>query len=115
MIGIGWTYNNEWSYYNFKLENLSENNQKVLINDFYKYIKDICTKYNEDYLNVPIYHWSNFEPTILNKVIKKIKLSDKIVLNWSDLLIFFKSVPITIKGAKNYSLKSIGKAMYNNN
>jgi predicted RecB family nuclease len=58
-------------------------------------------------------HWSHAEKTFYNTAWKKHKLNgfDKIDI-WGDMLKVFRDEPITIKGALNFSLKSIAKAFY---
>ena len=60
-----------------------------------------------------VFHWSNAEKTIFNKMNKKY---DNIfpVPNWLDFLEIFKKNNILIKNCFDYSLKNIAKEMYNN-
>jgi len=109
MIGIGYSINNIWSYKSFIVEDLSDNNQIDIINKMFNFIKQIC---GENRVYEPnIYHWSNFEPLILTKSCTKHKLILP-MYKWIDILKLFHDEPILVKGALNFSLKSIGKAMY---
>ena len=64
-----------------------------------------------------IYHWSNAEITIYGKIYERYYslLDDyhSIDLKWYDLLKYFKNNNLVIKGAFNFSLKSIAKALHN--
>ena len=76
-----------------------------------EYIIQICNKHNKDYQNINIYHWSSFEPNILCRMCTKLDIIYPI-LKWTDILTLFHSEPIIIKGALDFSLKTVGKAMY---
>jgi hypothetical protein len=111
MIGIGHSVKNKWSYKCFIADDLSMNSQKKIINQMTNYINDISKNHKENPQNVNLYHWSNFEPLILSKACAKYGITMPI-FNWTDILKIFHEEPIVIKGALNFSLKSIGKAMY---
>ena len=109
LIGIGYSFNNEWNYKYFLAEDLTDNIQISIINNMKNYIKEISELYNT--LEPNLYHWSNFEPMIFNKLCNKYKIEQP-YYNWSDILKMFHEEPIVIKGALNFSLKNIGKALY---
>jgi hypothetical protein len=112
MIGIGYTINNKWNYECFIVEDLSDNNQIKIINDTINFIKNICNKNKSKLENVNICHWSSFEPTVLNNLCSKYNIIYP-NFKWFNIIKLFHEEPIFIKGALNFSLKSIGKAMYN--
>ena len=114
MIGIGYSINNTWKYKCLLINNLSEDEQIKIINEMINYIKEISKINKVDYQNINIYHWSKFEPSILSKVCTKFNIIYP-VFKWIDILELFHKEPIIIKGALNFSLKTIGKAMYNLN
>ena len=68
-------------------------------------LKRFIKKYNSLSLTKNIYHTNNYN--ILNKVYKLFY-----DYKWVDLLDIFKNTPIIIKGAYNFSLKTISKALY---
>ncbi len=113
MIGIGYSYKSKWHYKSFIAPNLTDNNQIKIINNMIKYIKKISKKYKVDDQNVNLYHWSNFEPIIMTKLCTKHNIMLPI-FKWTDILKIFHEEPIIVKGAFDFSLKSIGKAMYQN-
>jgi hypothetical protein len=112
MIGIGYNINNKWYYECFIVEDLSDNNQIKIINDTINFIKNICKKNKINYETVNMCHWSNFEPIILNNLCNKYNIVYP-NFKWFDIIKLFHEEPIFIKGALNFSLKSIGRAMYN--
>jgi len=54
-------------------------------------------------------HWTDAEPSFYNRAQKEFNLPNKTFL---DLYKVFIKEPISIKGALNYSLKTIANAMY---
>ena len=114
MIGIGFTNpsNNKWKYKVFIVDRLTFNDERQIIEDWIQYIDDVCKKYN--FKGWPkLYHWSNAEPSLLNKAIQYHNIQNNI--NWVDLLMIFKTIPITVEGALNFGLKNIAQAMFNAN
>lgn len=109
MIGIGYSYNNEWKYNCILADDLTDETQIIIINKMKDYIKEISELYNTEEPN--LYHWSNFEPMILNKLCDKYKIEQPYYI-WTDILKMFHEEPIVIKGALNFSLKNIGRALY---
>ena len=109
LIGIGYSYKNEWKYKYFLADELTNNIQIKMINDMNNFIEEISNFYNIYEFN--LYHWSNFEPMIFNKLCNKYNIEQPLY-NWSDILKMFHEEPIIIRGALNFSLKNIGKAMY---
>lgn len=110
MIGIGHSVMNQWVYKCLIVESLSDDHQKDLIHQMLNYIKEIQDRYN-DHTDVNLYHWSNFEPCVLNKLCNKYDI-EKPSYRWTDILKLFQSEPILIKGALNFSLKTVGRMMY---
>jgi hypothetical protein len=111
MIGIGYSFKNEWEYKCFTVDDLTNQSQIKIINNMTTYIKDISDNYYLDPLNVNIFHWSNFEPLIFRKTCFKYNIIMPI-FKWTDILKMFHEEPIIIKGALNFSLKSVGRALY---
>jgi hypothetical protein len=110
MIGLGWKYDNEWNYIDFTTNNLSNEEELRIINEFINEMTILKKKYNQD--NPNIYHWNFTENVIFNKVCKRhnIECDD---LKWFDFLDVVKEEPIIVNGALNFSLKDFAKAMYN--
>ena len=111
MIGIGYSINNKYKYRCLFIKDLSDSEQINIINQMITFLKKISNDNNVDYQNVNLYHWSNFEPLVLSKICTKFNIIYPI-FRWTDILDMFHSEPIVIKGALNFSLKTVGKAMY---
>jgi putative phage-type endonuclease len=123
MIGVGWRINDgksgHWNYKHFTTEIIDFDGPEEKENfiAFHLYIIEILEKYNasKDFV---IYHWSHAERIIYENIAEKYYDSiydfhDAIYWNWYDLLQVFKDEPIVIKGAFNFGLKSISKALFN--
>jgi len=113
MIGLGYVHSNsEWNYKCFVLDKLDEISERKMYDELLKYIDETNKKYNATY-NPLYYHWSSVEPNQLNKMIYNLKLPINDI-QWFDLYKYFRENLITVKGAFNFSLKSIGKGMFKN-
>jgi len=112
MIGVGFTNKkNEWEYKSFIAEEKTKSSEKIMLDSFWSYINNIKKEYEKD--NAIFIHWSQAEQIAYNKTkLRHLGLPEK---NFIDLYQVFKNEPIVVKGALNYSLKSITKAMYKNN
>jgi len=105
MIGVGY-YDNKWIFKSFKTDDSSIEAQKKMFDNFWHYINGTSNGLDPLFI-----HWTQAEPTFYKKIQQKLpNLSNK---NFLDLYKVFIDEPITIKGALNYSLKTIAKAMYN--
>lgn len=111
---IGVMYND--NYTPLKLEGIK--GVKDLIISFFDYIGKFA---NENNLKeVRLYHWTNYEQSVLNKMMSKynLKISTfetkyKIKIIFVDFYsIFVYKLQMIIKGANNFRIKSIHKAMY---
>ena len=111
MIGVGYSVNNEWKFESFIAKDLSDQSQITIINQMIDLIKNIAKENNINYEDCNIYHWSSFEQIILNKLTSKYNITHP-KFKWADILKIFHEEPIIIKGALNFSIKTIGKAMF---
>jgi hypothetical protein len=116
MIGIGYNErpksnnHNNWNFKCFICKNNSDNEQQIMFSTFWEYINLLLKENNKD---EPIFiHWTSAEPVFYNKIKSKFNLPNK---NFLDLYSVFINEPITIKGALNYSLKTIAKTLYKHN
>ena len=84
-----------------------------MLNEFNSFIKTILKKENKK--EGIFIHWTNAEPINFKKAIKRHNLDNKLI--FYDLYKLFKDNKIVIKGALNYSLKTISKSLkkYNYN
>jgi len=108
MIGVGYEKNTEWKFKNFIAEKNTKDGEKEIFDSFWKFINN---KLKESGKTIPIFvHWSQAERFSYDKSRERHPhLPQK---NMIDLYQVFLNEPIVIKGALNYSLKSIAKAMF---
>lgn len=125
MIGVGYivNYNSHgevvdptWHYESFTTPNIADDiHEYNIFVDFHDYIQDILQEHHATN-SYAIYHWSYAELAIYERIYErymdKIAFPKSIDVAWVDLLDVFKQEQITIKGAFNYSLKTIAKAMH---
>ena len=108
MIGVGYEKNKKWEFESFIANNNTIDGEKEILDSFWifinKKLKD-CKK------SVPIFvHWSPAEKITYNKSMERhLCYPQKKMI---DLYQVFINEPIVIKGALNYSLKSIAKALF---
>lgn len=113
MIGIGWEENSIWKFNNFTLEENTLKCELTMIKEFHNFINN---KKNElGFTKIELICWTQAEPSFYNKFLNKHKIVNLPKLQFYDLHRLFYDNMITIKGALNFSLKSIANAMYHNN
>jgi hypothetical protein len=116
MIGIGYVKNGIWQYEVFVTDDLTMGEEERIFNEFTQCIKQKCDELDPFMEYVPrLFHWSHAELTNLQHVQQRHGskwnyLETSVV--WVDMYSVFTSEPIVVKGALNFRLKTIGKAMY---
>jgi hypothetical protein len=109
MIGVGFiNKKNKWEFKCLVAKNDTLIAQVEMFNDFWSYIDKILLEHKKD--DGIFIHWTHAEQTFFNKIRSLIQCKDKIFL---DLYQMFIAEPIVIKGALNFSLKTIANTMYN--
>ena len=113
MIGVGWIHpiSGEWVFKTFITEKITFVNEKKILMEWIKYMKDISREYNNN-KKPQVYHWSPAEVSCYNNCCERHNI--KFNIKWNDLLILFKNSPITLKGVYNFGLKNVAKKMYEN-
>jgi hypothetical protein len=112
MVCLGWEYNNEFRYKSFVLENNTNECEFNMIQEMWDFIDEKMIELNKtEYVFI---HWSNAEITFYNKFLNKHIYNNFNVFNSFDLYKLFIDNNIVVKGALNFSLKTIANAMYNN-
>jgi len=111
MIGVGFKNSeNNWEFKSFILEKKSNESEKKMLDDFWVYVNDKLKEYKKE--KSVFFHWSQAEKIVYEKTqLRHLKLEDKKLI---DLYKVFLNEPIVVKGALNYSLKTIVKALYKN-
>ncbi len=115
MIGIGYEKNNVWVFKSFIMENKTLDSEEEMFNEFMEYINNVL--YNEHKKTCKMYHWSFAEVGSYNNFKSRhsyLKIDDKHI-SFYDLNKVFINEPITVKGALDYSLKTIAKALKKHN
>jgi hypothetical protein len=113
MIGLGYVSNNDWIFKTFIMKEKSDEAEVNMFNEFYKYVNDIL-KQNKKRI-AKFYHWSGAEPLAYSSFKNRnadIQFKDSNFMFY-DLYKIFISEPIVVKGALNFSLKTIAKALKN--
>jgi hypothetical protein len=111
MIGVGYEKNNNWEYKSFIAKKNTKQGENDILDLFWTFINN---KLKESDKTVPIFvHWSQAEKTSYDKSRERNRLlpPKKMI----DLYQVFLNEPIVVKGALNYSLKSITRALFENN
>uniref|UniRef100_A0A6C0LWI1 YprB ribonuclease H-like domain-containing protein n=1 Tax=viral metagenome TaxID=1070528 RepID=A0A6C0LWI1_9ZZZZ len=101
-------YTKTTKYKYYLVESICEKEEKRI---FHEFITDVNVYSKLSNGKIPIFHWGHIEQSTFSKI--KIKHNIDHCLNFIDLNIQFKKSDIFIRGAFNYSLKSIGKALFN--
>lgn len=112
MIGVGWEKNNKWNYKNFIINRNTKNSELNMITSFWDCINNLLHENNKSYAK--FIHWTHAEPVSYKKLLKRHNNTDIPNKDFYDLYKLFTSNNIVVKGALNYSLKSIAKAMFKN-
>jgi hypothetical protein len=110
----------EYRYFPFFIKNMYLDDECKILRKMIKLLNDVKLWLNmkeED--EITLYHWSNAEPSFFNKMFGRQYdfLSDEEIdfidtINFSDILYIFKYQPIIIKDAFDFSIKTVGGAMY---
>lgn len=111
MIGLGYVSNNNWIFKTFIMKEKSDEAEVNMFNEFYKYVNDILKQHKQRVAK--FYHWSGAEPLAYSSFKNRngdIYFKDSNFMFY-DLYKIFISEPIVIKGALNFSLKTIAKAL----
>ena len=112
VVGLGWIENNKWKYKSFYLKHQTDENEYKMIMDMWEFIELKKQKLNKN--DISFIHWSNAEINFYNKFLHKHPDKNIPQLNSFDLHKLFLDNNIIVKGALNFSLKTVATAMYNN-
>lgn len=93
----------------FTSTRLTARDEKKIIEDFLVFLKN-----NIKNNKVRLYHYCFAEPSTFKKAIQKYNIKVDIEIEWIDLLLVVKSLKFIVKGAMDFSLKSIINALYKN-
>ena len=111
LIGVGYISpeTHQWIFNKFVVDRIDESEESRICREFVEYINDLAKKFKIKE-NIPCYHYSSAEKTAWKNFEER---NNKIFdIDWRDLLKVFLTEPIGVKGALNYSLKTISKTFY---
>jgi putative phage-type endonuclease len=103
MAGVGYFINESFKYKCFIVDDITKQSEAKLLNEMNSFIIDTGSVNTGP---ARIWHWSSAEKTIYKAAISRTGITPKLE-NWCDLLMIFKEEPIVVRGALNFSLKSI--------
>jgi len=109
--------NNKERFYNFIAESLTKGEEYRIIEEWFKQMKSILTKYQLNREDVNCYCWSNAENSFLNSARKRHDKvnSSKWKIKFTDVMDIIRTEPVVIKGClSGFGLKAVSSAMYNN-
>lgn len=118
-IGVGWIENNMWNFKEFHINNASVIDERKIIDDLFQFILLKSDQLDPKKKFYPrLFHWTNAEINNLNDANQRNgyrwnSLIDGTDIKYVDMYKVFTKELICVKGAYNYKLKSIGRAMYN--
>lgn len=119
-IGIGFeepydskvsTVSSRWVYKSFVADRISKEEEKKLCTRLSDYILYIRVFYSIGE-NFRLYHWSSAEPNCWKNANETFSSKFDFSNEWVDLFQIFKNNNIVVKGAFDFSLKSISNALY---
>lgn len=116
MIGVGYEQNEEWHYVDFTANELNLFEEERILDQFTEFITNKSKELDQTREFAPrLYHWSHAEIANLDHAEKRHRYKWQKWENtvaWVDMYHVFTHEPILVKGALNFRLKTIGKAMY---
>ena len=112
MVGLGWTKNNEWNYKRFIINENNKQAELSMIKNFWNFIDAKLVQENKS--ESVFIHWTKAEPQFYNKLLSRHPTENLPKKNFYDMYDLFRNNNIVVKGALNFSLKTIANAMYHN-
>lgn len=106
MIGLGVQIGSTWEFTVFTAKSLDLNEEQRIIREFENAMRQIQEKYSKQ-KQIPVFHWSNYENTNLKPYIN---ISKK--FEFFDMCRWFMDDEICIKGAFDFKLKSVTRALH---
>jgi predicted RecB family nuclease len=106
MIGLGVQIGSKWEFNVFTAKTLDSGEEQRIIKEFNLCMNQIQEKYSSSKL-IPVFHWSNYENTNLRPYVN---ISDK--FEFFDMCKWFKDDEICVKGAFDFKLKSVTRALH---
>jgi hypothetical protein len=117
MIGCGHEHDGEWKFKCFTTDRLTEPDEAGIIDAWIDHMVTVAASFNVE--NPTVYHWSHAERSSLTTAFNAARVRHPKNKwpepNWYDFLNkVMKPEPVTVKGSLAFGLKSVAKAMANN-
>ncbi len=112
MIGCGDMIEGEWVFKCFVAREETYEEEKRIFSEFYDYLIHRCNVAGSSLKNAVVFHWASHEVTNTRKASERHNVPQWSELNWTDLGAIVKNYPLYVKGAFDYKLKSIAKALF---
>lgn len=116
-IGCGWWQEGLWQFQQWTARRLDEASEAGVLDGWIGFLADQLRARGLGWADLRIVHWSHAEPSTLLNAYNSARARHADYhwpgeLNWFDVLIeVIRAEPIGVRGAFNYGLKSIAKAM----
>lgn len=119
MIGAGYEDidSGKWTYKCFYTNKVTSLEEREMFISFHKFLSEFSEQSKQKTIYPDLLHWSHAEKTFYNNAWNRhgnnvLEAGYTKIDTWKDMLKVFKNEPITIRGALNFSLKSIAKAFH---
>ena len=118
MIGCGHVENGEWQFKSFVTEDLSEEEEIRIIQNWVDYMYSVRDRLDPQNDVPRIVHWSGAELIALEKAHNSARVRHQIQANWPQLGWYdflqevMRTEPIVIRGALGFGLKAVANAMH---
>ena len=116
MIGCGHVENDRWVYKSFTVDDLTEPSEEEIIEAWHVHMAEVSQRLGDPGNEPLAIHWSHAETssmeTAYNSAVKRHANKSWPKLRWFDFLSsVMRSEPVVIRGAMNFGLKSVARAM----
>ena len=110
ILGIlGYIYNDV--FYNHTIDKFSKNDEKRIVKAF----SDHLNKISKNKKPINIYHWGHAENRYMDYIHDEFSMISFPSYNLINVLDHFRLEPIIVQGIFKFGLKTVGKALYENN
>ena len=104
MIGVGHMVDGIWTYKNFTVSQITMEEEYKIFKKFHKYVKSFSK-------DPKLFHWGNAESMHYQKACER-HGKEWGLTNWCNFIKVMEYEPIVVKGAYNFKLKNLAKAMH---
>lgn len=108
MIGVGYYHQKEWKYHCLLVDRIGFDEEFRILTELDNLLETLCVETGASF--PVIYHWGHIEQTQIEKSMDRHGLELELG-RFIDFLQVMKEEPIVIKGAFNFGLKSVAKAL----